>query len=170
MLVRAGDDQDVRFLVEMHDARAAASTWRFALERDADLIHYGIARKRLLAGLGPPGLRHVDYFVADEGGRPAAYALLLGSNGGRMLCECGDRDPTGARVGALLQALVARTPADRPQPIRAWLPPGFRPPQIDLLQPERATVTMMMRSLRADAAIEPPLATGEVMYWLADVV
>jgi hypothetical protein len=30
-----------------------------------------------------------------------------------MIEECGDRDPSGARVGAILQALIAREPAKR---------------------------------------------------------
>jgi len=168
--VRAGDDDDVRFLVEMHEARAAAAGWRFALDRDADFVRYSIARKRLLSGFGPPGLRHLDYFVVDEGERPAAYVVLLRSAGVHMLCECGDRDPAGARVGALLQALAARAPADHPHPVRAWLPPGFRPPQVDLLQIDPPAVTMMMRPLRPDARVAPPLNEDDVMYWLGDVV
>ncbi len=169
MLVRAGCDDDVRFLAEMHEARAASAGWRFALDRDADFIRYAIARKRLLSGFGPPGLRHLEYFVAEEGGRPAAYVVLLRSNGLRMLCECGDRDASGARVGALLQALLARAPAEHFHLIRAWLPPGFRPPQVDLLQIEPPSVAMMMRPLREDLTI-PPLDADEVMYWLGDVV
>ena len=170
MLVRVGDDKDVRFLAEMHEMRAAASGWRLALDRDADFIRFTIARKRLLAGFGPPGLRHLEYYVAEEGGRPVAYVVLLRSNDVRMLCECGDRDPTGARVGALLQALLARAPAEHAHLIRGWLPPGFRPPQVDLLQLEPPAVTMMMRPLRQEATIDPPLSEEDVMYWLGDVV
>ncbi len=170
MLVRAGEDRDIPFFAEMHEARRSASRWRFALERDPDFIRFGLTRKRLLAGLGPTGLRHVEYYVVDEGNRPAAYAVLLRSNEVRMLGECGDRDPSGARVGALLQSLVARTPADPFPDIRAWLPPGFRPPQVRLLRPERSGVTMMMRSLAGHPAIDPPLTMGDVMYWLGDVV
>jgi predicted N-acetyltransferase YhbS len=170
MLVRAGDDDDVGFLAEMHEARAAASGWRFALDRDADFIRFAIARKRLLAGFAPPGLRQVEYFVAEEGGRPAAYAVLLRAHDLRILCECGDRDPSGARVGALLQALLARAPAEHARLIRAWLPPGFRPPQVDLLQIEPPAVTMMVRPLHQGTAIDPPLVAEDVMYWLGDVV
>jgi len=170
MPVRAGDDDDVRFLAEMHKARADASGWRFALERDADFIRFSIARKRLLAGFGPPGLRQLEYFVVDEGERPAAYAVLLRTHDVRMLCECGDRDPSGARVGALLQALLARAPAAPAHLVRAWLPPGFRPPQVDLRQIEPPALTMMIRPVREDAAIDPPLLPEDVMYWLGDVV
>ncbi len=169
MLVRAGEDRDASFIAEMHEARSA-NGWRFALERDADFVRYSIARKRLLAGFGPPGMRHLEYFVADEAERPAAYVVLLRSNGARMLSECGDRDPTGARVGALLQALFARRPGEQHAPIRGWLPHGFRPPQLDMVRPERSSVAMMLRPLRPGLAIDPPLAAGDVMYWLGDVV
>jgi hypothetical protein len=46
--------------------------------------------------------------------------------------ECGDRDASGARVGALLQALIAREPVERRPTIRAWLPPRFLPPQVTI--------------------------------------
>ncbi len=170
ILVRAGSDRDVPFLVEMHEARAAASRARFALERDADFIRFAITRKRLLAGLGPAGLRHLEYFVVEEGGRPAAYAVLLRANGDRVLMECADRDPSGARVGALLQVLFARTPNERSPVVRAWLPPGFRPPQVAIARGERSSVVMMMRPLQPGAAVTPPLAAADVVYWLGDVV
>ena len=41
---------------------------------------------------------------------------------GVVLEECGDRDPTGARIGAILQVLAARTPADPALRLTAWLP------------------------------------------------
>ncbi len=170
MLVRSGTDADVRFLAEMHEARSAASGWRFVLERDADFIRFAIARKRMLAGFGPPGLRHLEFFVVDEAERPAAYAVLLRSEGGRMLSECGDRDPTGARVGALLEALFARTPSEMPPVIRAWLPPGFRPPQLEVRAVEHPGVVMMLRPLRPGVQIRPPLTAADVAYWLGDVV
>jgi hypothetical protein len=50
-----------------------------------------------------------------------------------MIEECGDRDPAGARVGALLQALLAREPAERRPIIRGWFPPGFMPPQVTIV-------------------------------------
>jgi len=42
----------------------------------------------------------------------------------------GDRDPSGARVGAILQALIAREPVQHRPTIRAWLPHGFVAPQV----------------------------------------
>ncbi len=169
VLVRAGTDRDSRFLADMHEARAQASRWPFALERNEEFITFAIARRRLLAGLGPPGLRELEFFVVDEADRPAAYAVLLNTRGSRMLCECGDRDPSGARVGALLQSLRARTPHERPSFIRAWLPPGFHPPQIDIVRVERPSVTLMLAPVQPGASI-PRLEVQDVMYWLGDVV
>jgi hypothetical protein len=47
--------------------------------------------------------------VADEGSEAAAYVIVsVVGNLWWTLEDCGDRDPAGARVGALLQALLAR--------------------------------------------------------------
>src|SRR2546425_2621948 len=99
-MVRAGDDRDLRDIVAMGAARAAG--FRFHLNRDRDLVHYAIAKKRLLAGLGPPGLRAVQFFIAEEGASAAAYVVIGVKGGEWTLEECGDRDPSGARVGAIL--------------------------------------------------------------------
>ncbi|HEV3142043.1 MAG TPA: GNAT family N-acetyltransferase, partial [Vicinamibacterales bacterium] len=54
-LVRAGEDRDLADIAAMNAVRAVP--FRFHLERDRDLVHYQIVKKRLLAGLGPAGLR-----------------------------------------------------------------------------------------------------------------
>jgi GNAT superfamily N-acetyltransferase len=125
--VRGGESADLAFIAELSAIYTHGAG--FALDRTADLIGFGIARRRLLAGLGPAGLRHVEFFVAEEGGRPAAYVVISRGPSGVVLEECGDRDPSGARVGAILQVLQAREPSFRQEPIRAWLPEGFRPPR-----------------------------------------
>jgi hypothetical protein len=168
--VRGGEDRDFRFLAEMHEARATTCGARFFLERDADFIQFAISRKRMLAGLGPANFRQLEYFVVDEGGRAVAYPVVLNTDGLRMLTECGDRDPSGARLGALLQAVLARTPVEKSPAIRAWLPRGFRPPQIDIVEEERPTVVMMIEALGSSADLRHPLAAGDVMYWLNDVM
>ncbi|MGE5362223.1 MAG: GNAT family N-acetyltransferase [Bacteroidales bacterium] len=168
--VRSGEDRDLRFLAEMHEARATTCGARFFLERDADFIQFAISRKRMLAGLGPANFRQLEYFVVDEGGRAVAYAVVLNTDGVRMLTECGDRDPSGARLGALLQAVLARTPREKSAPVRAWLPRGFRPPQIDIVDEERPAVVMMIQALGSSAALLSPLEVGDVMYWLNDVM
>jgi GNAT superfamily N-acetyltransferase len=64
MLVRSGVERDLPDIAAMHAARTAGV--RFALRRDPPVIHYALTKKRLLAGLGPPGLRQVEFFVAEE--------------------------------------------------------------------------------------------------------
>ena len=63
--------------------------------------------------------------------------------------ECGDRDPSGARVGAILQALIAREPVEQRPIIRGWLPPGFVPPQITIVSARPSTDVMSGRSSQA---------------------
>ena len=113
--------------------RARAERYRFHLERDRDFVHFAIVRKRLLAGLGPAGDREVQFFVAEEGSSAVAYVVITVRGGGWVLEECGDRDPTGARVGAILQVLIARDPSAARPAITAWLPSDFRPPQIEIV-------------------------------------
>src|SRR5205807_4599445 len=121
--------------------------FRFHLDRDPDLIEYAIARKRLLAGLGPAGARAVQFFVAEEGASAAAYAVLTVSGDDWVLQEAGDRDPSGARVGAILQTLLARQPAEHRPVVRGRLPPGFLPPQIRVGEIRPAAEVMMIRPL-----------------------
>jgi len=164
--VRAGENADLPFIAELSASYAGGAG--IALDRTSDLIGFGIARRRLLAGLGPAGLRHLEFFVAEEGGRPAAYVVISRGRSGIVLEECGDRDPSGARVGAILQVLQAREPSIVQAPIRAWLPAGFRPPQVVVVDEAPAAEIMMMRRLDAPessmALPEPP-----VTYWQTDV-
>jgi hypothetical protein len=164
MLVRAGEERDLEALAVMHAARSAGA--RFALRRDRSLIAYALAKKRLLAGLGPPGLRQVEFFVAEEGASAAAYVILSENANGWTLDEAGDRDPAGARLGGMLQVLVEREPA-RPTPlIRAWWPRSFPvPPQLELKDRVDARDLFMIRPL-ADVAI--PTRAADVFYWRGD--
>jgi hypothetical protein len=120
-LVRGGEDRDLAAIVAMGQARA--SRYRFHLERDADLVKYAITKKRLLAGLGIYGVRQLLFVIAEEGITAAAYAVISIVSGSWTIEECGDRDASGARVGAILQALIAREPVERRPVIRGWLPP-----------------------------------------------
>jgi hypothetical protein len=123
--------------------------FRFHLDRDIDLLEHAIARKRLLAGLGPTGTRELQFFIAEEGITAAAYVVISVTGESWVLEECGDRDPSGARVGAILQALIARQPAERRPVIRAWLPPNFLPPQVTILSGQPATEWIDVRPLGA---------------------
>ncbi len=165
MLVRSGEDGDFPAIVAMHEDRRRP--YRFSIERTVELVRFSIGKKRILAGLGPPGLRGVDFFVVEEGGQAVAYAVILRSSGTWTITEAGDRDPTGARLGALLQTLLARAPSSRLPSIRAWLPPGFLPPQMRILRREVPPVSMMLAPL-GGARLDPPLASHEVMWWHGD--
>jgi GNAT superfamily N-acetyltransferase len=164
MLVRAGDDRDLAAIEAMHQVRS--SDVRFALNRDRPMIHYALAKKRLLAGLGRSGLRQVEFVVAEEGATAVAYAVLHVNANGWTLEEAGDRDPAGARLGAMLQVLVAREPSAPTPLIRAWWPSAFPvPPQITFTERSAARDVFMARPL-ADVAI--PEKAADVFYWHGD--
>jgi predicted N-acetyltransferase YhbS len=169
MPVRAGEERDLPDVVTMDAARGAGVRWR--LVRDRPLVHYAIAKKRLLAGLGPPGARELQFFVAEEGGSAAAYVVISVRGGVApqwIIESCGDRDPTGARVGAILQLLIARDPVAVAPSITAWLPSGFRPPQMTIVERTPSRDVMMMKPLSEAARAEPPLAGADLFYWIAD--
>ena len=149
-MVRAGEERDLADIVAMGTVRAGG--YRFHLERGRDLIHYAIAKRRLLAGFGPPGMRELQFFIAEEGASAVAYVVISAHAGEWRIEECGDRDPGGARLGALLQVLIARDPAERRPAIRAALPHGFMPPQLSAIASEPSPEIMMVRALCDDAS------------------
>lgn len=151
-LVRAGDERDLPVIAEVAASRVAGEH-AFRLERSPDLIAFGLARRRLLAGLGPAGLRSVEFFVAEEGMRAVAFVTISRGPNGTLLEDCGDRDPGGARVGAILQVLAARTPADADVDLISWLPATLQPPQVVITDSAPMNEVMMIRSLRADFGI-----------------
>ena len=164
MLVRAGDERDLPAIAEMNRLRTARA--RFSLVRDPDLIHFALTRRRLLAGLGPVGLRQVEFHVVEEGGQAVAYVVMTVAGETWMIEECGDRDPTAARLGALLQVLLARDPSHRHPVIRAWLPDGCLPPQVSVALRVPASDPLMIRPIRT--AVDPPLKKEEIAFWHAD--
>jgi GNAT superfamily N-acetyltransferase len=164
MLVRAGDERDLPALAAMHETRSEGV--RFTLRRGAPLVHYALSKKRLLAGLGPRGLRHTEFFVAEEGVSAVAYIVLTASAGGWTLEEAGDRDPAGARLGAILQVLLAREPSHKAPLIRAWWPPALpAPPQIRLIDRVPARDVFMLRPI---ANVGIPTRAEDVFYWRSD--
>ncbi|MBI3493134.1 MAG: GNAT family N-acetyltransferase [Acidobacteria bacterium] len=168
--VRFGDDRDIPALVAIGQARAAP--FRFHLDRDRDLIHYAIAKKRLRAGLGRPGVRALQFFVAEEGGSAVAYVVVSVDRSGQAVTwtieECGDRDPTGARAGAILQVLIARDSAEHRPVIRGWLPAGFRPPQIVITSEQHSAEVMMVKPLTKQGETALTLCAEDVLYWRGD--
>ena len=164
MLVRGGEERDLRDIAALHQTQTGSA--RFALRRDSSLVHYALSKKRMLAGLGPPGLRQVEFFVAEEGASAVAYVVLSENANGWTLEEAGDRDPAGARLGAMLQVLLAREPAHGTPLIRAWWPRMLAvPPQIELTDRGNARDLFMVRPL-ADVAM--PETADDVFYWRSD--
>jgi len=168
MLVRSGEERDLPVLAALHATRAERV--RFALRRDRRLIEYALSKKRLLAGLGfgpgPRGARQTEFFVAEEGASAVAYVVLTVSAGGWTLEEAGDRDPAGARLGAILQVLLAREPS-RPAPlIRAWWPRLMPvPPQLRLANRIPARDIFMLRPIEN---VRIPEQAEDVFYWRSD--
>ena len=114
-----------------------------------------------------PGTRQLHFFIAEEGITAAAYVVVTIVGDTWTIEECGDRDPSGARVGAILQALIAREPAERRPTIRASLPRGFVPPQVTIVSSKPSTEVLMVRSL--GSPVQPPLSGDDVLYWRSDI-
>jgi hypothetical protein len=165
-LVRGGEDRDLQAIVAMGHARA--EPFRFHIDRDVDLMKHALTRKRLLAGLGLAGARQLEFVIAEEGITAAAYIVLSVAGNTWTIEECGDRDASGARVGAILQALIAREPAESRPVIRGWLPPGFLPPQVTIASAAAAPPLLLARAL-SPRLRNLHLATDEVLYWRGDL-
>lgn len=162
-MVRAMEPSDYPEVAAISMTYAHGAT--FALDRSPDLVEFGLLRRRLRAGLGPNGLRQVEAFIAEEGYRAAAYIIVSRGPEGTVLEECGDRDPTGARIGAMLEALVERDPSLDDRTFRAWLPPGLHPPQVRLSTPASAAEVMMVRPMTPRHLATSPRA----LWWPLDV-
>ena len=68
----------------------------------------------------------------------------------------------------MLQVLIARDPsAVRPR-IRAWLPAGFRPPQLRIGSEQQAPQIFMVRPLAGVASAATTLRAEDVFYWRSD--
>jgi hypothetical protein len=165
-LVRGGEDRDLDAIAAMGHARA--DRFRFHIDRSVDLIKHAITRKRLLAGLGAAGLRQIEFVIAEEGITAAAYLVVTVVGSTWMIEECGDRDASGARVGALLQALIAREPIEARPVIRGWLPPGFLPPQVTITSSSASPPLLLARAL-SPRVQGLHLTAPEVMYWRGDL-
>lgn len=165
-LVRGGEDRDLEAIAAMGQVRA--HQFPFHLDRGVDFVKYAITRKRLLAGLGSDGIRQLQFVIAEEGITAAAYIVMSVADGTWTIEECGDRDPSGARVGALLQALIAREPAARRPAIRGWLPAGFVPPQVTIASARPSTEVLMVRAL-SPRVQRLRLSSTDLLYWRNDL-
>lgn len=167
MLVRAGDDRDMSHIAELSAARAAKG--RLALDRSEDYIRYAISKRRLLAGLGPAGLRQTEFLVAEEGQMAVAYLVCTVQQGQWTIEEAGDRDPSGARLGAMLQVMLAREPSIAPPRIVGLWPHDLQPPQLESLERKPTSEVMMIRPLRDRTLPMPPMAASHVVFWHGDL-
>ena len=169
VLVRGGEKRDFDAIAAM--GRVRAGQYRFHLDRDGDLIAHALTRTRLRAGLGPPGARRLEFVIAEEGITAAAYVALSIVDDLWTIEECGDRDVSGARVGALLQALIAREPSEARPLIRGWLPPGLLPPQITVTPAPPAAAAAPLVFVRALSSRVHGVqwSSPDVLYWLNDV-
>ncbi len=163
--IRAGEDRDLPAIAAMGQIRSAP--FRFHLDRSVDFIQHGIILKRLIAGLGASGARELQFFVTEEGTIAAAYVVLTVAADRWTVEQCGDRDPTGARVGAILQALIARDPKAAAPEVAGWLPPAFLPPQAEatVVEPVGGRV---MASLIGARRGDPLLTASDCVYWKSD--
>jgi predicted N-acetyltransferase YhbS len=167
MLVRSGGDGDIAHMADLGLTRAAGA--RLALDRTEDYIRHAVTRRRLLAGLGPAGLRQTEFLVAEEGHMAVAY-LVCTVHGGRWIIEeAGDRDPSGARIGAMLQVMLAREPSLAAPAITAWWPHSLTPPQLEVAARRATDEVMMIRPLRDRTLPMPPLNASDVVFWRGDL-
>ena len=166
VMLRAGEDRDLPAIAAMGQLQAAP--FRFSLDRGVDFIQHSIISRRLLAGLASAGSRELHFFVIEEGSTAVAYVVLsVGSDEWRIEA-CGDRDPSGHRLGCILQALVARDPSATPPRIRGWLPECLVPPQVTVVAREHTPTTVMAAMIAPHAATQR-LAAADVLYWRGDV-
>jgi GNAT superfamily N-acetyltransferase len=168
VLVRAGEERDIPAVAAL--ASQMAAPYRFAVVPSEDFVRYSLTKKRLLAGLSAPAALTVEFFIVEEGAGAVAFAILTTAGEDDVVLEmCGDRDPAGARVGAMLQVLRARTPAEAAPPIRGALPAGWLPPQLTIERSSAAASVMMLKPL-ADGVLDRPLAERDVLYWHGDLL
>jgi GNAT superfamily N-acetyltransferase len=166
VMVRDGTDADVPAIVALAGRMSAGH--RFALTHSDALVRYGLSRKRLLAGFLASGDLAVEFYVVEEGGGAVAFAMITVTETDAVLEMCGDRDPSGARVGALLQTLRARTPGARMPPLTGFLPHGWCPPQVEIEEGTLARAVMMVRPLR-EGVLDVPLTERDVLFWHGDL-
>jgi hypothetical protein len=164
--LRVGENRDLPAIVAMGQSRSAP--FRFHLDRDLDFVTHGIVRERLLAGLAPAGVQELQFFVTEEGTNATAYVVMRVRGEAWTILQCGDRDPSGARVGAIMQALIARDPARSSPSIRGWFPPGFTPPQAARVSATQSALTLWASRLGSHRH-DVPLRAEDSLYWMSDL-
>ena len=171
MLVRAGEDADAAGVAAMYDQRARG--FDLALLINDAQVRYSVSKKRMFVGLGTGLGRSIEYFVSEEGHQAVAFLMVQVTRGvtGQpdtwSVEACGDRDPSGARIGAMLQVLLARAPSATRPISRAWWPDSLRPPQLRIVPRQPAGEVMMLKPLVPGISVDA-LAADSVMFWHGD--
>ena len=167
VLVRSAEERDIPAVTAL--ARTMTRGHRLALAPTEDSIRFSLSKKRLLAGLLPPGALAVEFYIVEEGAGAVAFAILTVTPDDVVLEMCGDRDPSGARVGALLQVLRARTPGESVPPPACFLPPGWLPPQLQIERRTLVREVLMVRPL-VRGLFDHPLTEADVLFWHGDLI
>ena len=165
-MMRAGEERDLAAIAAM--GRVRAGPFRFHLDRDVDFIRYTITTRRpacraRVHELAPTAVlhrrrRHHCGGLRDRERRRRHMDARRMRQPGRD--RCADR--------ALLQALIAREPAERRPIIRTWLPPHFLPPQVTIASATPSIASIGVPMLGSGAMV-PPLSTDDVLFWRNDV-
>jgi GNAT superfamily N-acetyltransferase len=160
---RPGEARDLPAMADLNSRMRRPSG--FALERSADLIDFGLVRRRRLAELSTSSRLAVEWLVVEDGGRLAAYLIATRRPRGLVIEDCGDVEPTGAQVAELVAALLTR-PSFHPPIVHGWLPEAFR----GWMRPAgpRGTTehVMMMKAIGGAARLT---VAGAVTYWNLDL-
>lgn len=165
--IRGGEERDLVAMAAMDDLRPPAA--RFHLRHDLSPFKHRLAVERMLAGLGSFGARELQFFVTEEGTIATAYVVMQVRGDEWSVLRCGDRDPTGARIGGIMQALIARDPTAPAPQISGWFPPGFVPPQAV----REATIGLppvVLARLVGQHRHTRGVGPGESQLWRADCV
>ena len=166
MLVRSGDQRDLPNIVELSAARRRRRAWRSIAVKTS--FATGSRRSACSRACCRSALRDTEFLVVEEGHQAVAYLVSTVQDGRWMIEEAGDRDPSGARLGAMLQVMLARYPSERLPEIKCWWPQDLVPPQVRVAASTPIQEVLMIRPLRDRILPLPPLAAAEVVYWHAD--
>jgi hypothetical protein len=161
--VRPGDARDLPSMATLNARHRTPST--FALERSPDSIEFGLVRRQRLAALSAPNRLAVEWLVCEEEGALAAYLVATRRPRGLVIEDCGDRDPSGSRVAAMVARLAA-APSFHPPIVQAWLPEELRAWTRPSLWTAVADEVMMIRPIGGAAL---PAIPGPVTYWNLDL-
>jgi GNAT superfamily N-acetyltransferase len=159
---RPGEWRDLPAMAALSGRTRTPST--FALDRPAAFIEFGLVRRGRLAALSAPNRIGLEWWVADAAGALSAYLIATRRARGLVLEDCGDVDPSGRHVAALVTALIAR-PSFHPPIVHGWLPEGFRSWTRHALW-RAATADLMMLKALGDRPRN--VLDGPVTYWNLD--